>query len=303
MQAITYSDFGGPEVLTLAEVDVPEPGPGQVRVAVRVAAVNALDSKLRRGYMAPDMPAALPAVPGYDLAGVIDALGPDVTGFSVGDEVLGSSVTGAYAQFALAAADALVAKPETVPWEVAGGFSSAALTAERVLSELGVETGMTLLVHGASGAVGQLVVQLARLNGVQVVGSAGAANQDKIRALGAIPILYGEGFADRAAAAVSGRIDRAADIAGHGDLPALVDLVGDAGHVLTIADPSAAEHGVRFSSGMGTSSSGLGALTSKLARAEITLAVEDTYPLAEAAAAQERSEAGHASGRLVLIIP
>ena len=302
MQAITFSQFGGPEVLTLAEIDAPVPGSGQVRVAVRVAAVNAFDWKVRRGLMAPALPKSFPAVPGYDVAGVVDELGDGVSEFAVGDEVMGACVTGAYAQFAVAEVAGLVHKPETVSWEVAGGFDSVARTANRVLNELGVEAGSTVLVHGASGSVGQLAVQLARHRGANVVGSASQANQERIRALGATPIVYGDGFADRASAAAPNGVDFAADLAGRGDLPALIALVGSPDRVLTIADPAAAENGVRFSSGARGAASDRQELVDLLAHARLSLAVEQAYPLAGAALAQERSESGHAGGRLVLVV-
>jgi NADPH:quinone reductase-like Zn-dependent oxidoreductase len=303
MHAISFAQFGGPEVLTLTEVAVPEPGPGQVRVAVRTAAVNGLDWKIRRGLLAPALPHSLPAVPGYDVAGIVDAVGPDVEAFAVGDEVLGASVTGSYAEYALAAADGIVPKPAGVDWAVAGGFDSVARTALRVLAELDVRPGATLLVHGASGSVGQLLVQLALGRGVTVIGTASARNQDQLIALGATAIVYGDGFTDRArSAAGPAGVDRAADLAGKGDLGALVELTGDPAHVVTISDPAAADNGVRFSAGMGFLDPNRSELVAQLADGRLVLAVDGTYPLAEAAAAQQRSEAGHASGRLVLVV-
>ncbi|SDI83454.1 NADPH:quinone reductase [Frankineae bacterium MT45] len=299
MKAISFAAFGGPDVLSLVELPEPQASSGQVRVRVRTAAVNPFDNKVRRGFLQPNLPPSLPSIPGYDAAGVVDQVGADVTEFAVGDEVLGNGFSGAYAEVALADPAKLTRRPPSVSWEVAGGFASVAATAARVLRQLDVQPGQTLLIHGASGAVGQLAVQLAVAAGVNVIGSGGPANQEQLRALGATPVVYGEGLAERVRQ-VSERIDRAFDLGGRGDLPTLIALTGTPEHVITIADPAAAEHGVRFSAG--GESGGLEPLVTKLAAGELTLAIGETFPLADAAAAQALSESGRASGRIILHI-
>jgi NADPH:quinone reductase-like Zn-dependent oxidoreductase len=303
MLAITFSSYGGPEVLELGEQPQPEPGPGQVRVAVRAAAVNAFDTKVRRGLFGPGSVASFPSVPGYDVAGVVDAVGSGVAHFAPGDEVMGGSATGTYAQYALADAASIVAKPAGVAWDVAGGFDSVARTAKRVLDELGVAEGQTVVINGASGAVGQLAVQLARLRAATVIGTASATNQDRVHDLGAQAVVYGDGLVDRVRAIAPNGVDRAFDVAGRGALPDLVELVGgDPSRVITIADPAAADVGVAFSSGQGPSDpTALSTLVDLLAAGQLRLAVQQRFPLAEAAQAQAQSESGHAWGRLVLM--
>lgn len=305
MQAITFSAHGGPDVLELTEQGLPEPGPGQVRVAVRAAAVNPFDTKVRRGLLGPAMPPTFPSIPGYDLAGVVDAVGDPAGGHRTvwrpGDEVLGRSATGAYAQFALADASAIVAKPGEVPWDVAGGFASVAGTAKRGLDLLAVADGHTVLVNGASGSVGQLAVQLAVLRGATVIGTASAANQDRVRELGAEPVRYGPGLVEQVRAIAPDGVDRAFDVAGRGALADLLDLAGgQTDHVITIADPSAADFGVQFHGGGGDPND-LAGLVDLLASGVLSLAVQQDFVLADAAKAQQQSESGHAWGRLVLI--
>jgi NADPH:quinone reductase-like Zn-dependent oxidoreductase len=303
MLAITFSSYGGPEVLQLGERPQPEPGPGQVRIAVRAAAVNPFDTKVRRGLFAPGLPASFPSIPGYDVAGVVDAVGAGVEHFAPGDEVLGGSATGAYAEFALADAGSIVAKPAAVAWDVAGGFDSVARAAKRVLDELGVAEGQTVVINGASGAVGQLAVQLARLRAATVIGTASAANTDRVHDLGAQAVVYGDGLVERVRAIAPNGVDRAFDVAGRGALPDLVELVGgDPGRVITIADPAAGDVGVAFSSGQGPGDpSALSTLVDLLAAGQLRLAVQEQFPFSDAAQAQTQSESGHAWGRLVLM--
>ena len=159
MKAIVFDRFGGTEVLHEADIEVPQPGPGQVRVRVKAAGVNALDGKTRSGMLEAVRPTTLPAVPGGELAGVVDALGEGVTDVQVGDEVLGWSDTGSYAQYALATT--VAPKPAGLDWQDAAALPVASKTAERVLNLLGVAAGETVLMHGASGGVGTLAIQLA----------------------------------------------------------------------------------------------------------------------------------------------
>src|SRR3954451_21957543 len=180
-RVVQYRRFGGPEVLEVVEREDPVPGEGQVRLAVRAAAVNPLDWKLRSGGMASEDAPPEPRVPGFDVAGVVDAVGDGVVEFAVGDEVLGKSVGGAYAEEALAHARALVRKPPEVAWEVAASVPVVATTAYRALALLGLgegdHSGTTLVVDGASGGVGVYAVQLAVARGVTVIGTASEAHQ------------------------------------------------------------------------------------------------------------------------------
>lgn len=303
-RAVRFARYGGPEVLEI--VDVPElhPGPGEVRIAVRAAGVNPFDWKVRRGAMAggagaPDEPQGL----GSDVAGIVDEVGPGVTAFAVGDEVLGSSSTPAYAEQALARPSDLVARPASLPWPVAGGLSVTGRTAYRTLRQLGVAEGDTLLVHGASGGVGFVAAQLAAGWGARVVGTASDRNHERLRSVGVTPVTYGDGLEDRIRAVAPEGIDAVLDTTGHGVLELSVRLAGGTDRVLTIADGSAAEHGVRFSSGDGeVDMAGARAeLVRMIVAGRLDVPVARTLPLTAVADAHRESESGHAGGKIVLM--
>ncbi|PHQ51777.1 NADPH:quinone reductase [Streptomyces cinnamoneus] len=313
IKAVAFSDYGPADVLRLVDVDMPVAGPGQVRIAVRAAGVNPLDHKLRGGGLAEVFPLALPHIPGVEAAGVVEAVGEGVAGVQAGDTVLGRTLTGAYAEQALARADELVVKPVSLCWERAAALPVAAETAWRTLAELGVGEGETLLIHGAAGGVGTLAVQLARSRGVRVIGTASRFNHEYLRGLGAIPVEYGEGLADRVREAAPEGVAAALDAVGKGDAVGVsVELTGDPGRVVTIADAGgAARHGVRFSSGApaapdGASTTAVPALTAALALHDagiLQLPIHRKYPLAEAAEAHRASEHGHLTGKIVLTVP
>lgn len=169
-KAMAFFEPGGPGALRLIDVDEPKAGPGQVRIRVKAAGVQPFDLAVVGGWTPPGADPGLPCIPGNEFAGIIDQLGEDVTGFTVGDEVLGFGLLNSYAEFVVTPADQITAKPQNMTWEVAGGFSAGAQTAHIALHELRVEAGDILLVHGAAGSVGSVAVQLARLRGITVVG-------------------------------------------------------------------------------------------------------------------------------------
>ncbi|NML52126.1 NADP-dependent oxidoreductase [Streptomyces sp. R302] len=303
MDAIVFEEFGGPEVLRYETgAEVPEPGPGEVRLRVAAAGVNPVDWKTRSGLMTEFHPTAFPAVAGIEVAGTVDAIGEGVTGLAVGDEVFGWARSGGYAQYALAGAAEVLPKPTGLSWEAAVGLPVAGETAARVLEQLGVREGETLFLHGAAGVVGTIAVQLAVAAGVTVVGSASAANHDYLRGLGAIPVAYGDGLADRVRAAAPGGVDAVFDAAGFGVLPLAIELAGKE-RVVTIAATDADEHGVLFSvpeTDFGRVRGWLRAQAEGVLAGTLRLRHADTLPLKEAARAQELSEAGHVRGKLVL---
>ncbi|WP_432585033.1 NADP-dependent oxidoreductase [Streptomyces sp. HD1123-B1] len=297
--AIAFSEYGAPEVLRLSEVTPPEPGPGQVRIRVRAASVNPLDMKIRSGLMAAAIPARFPVVPGLDAAGVVDAVGEGAEA-AVGDEVLGATVGGGYGEHALL--ERPVVKPVALSWEVAASLVTVGRTASRVLAQLGVHEGRTLLVHGAAGSVGFLAVQLAVARGITVIGTVGEHDVERVTALGATAVRYGDGWAQRVKAAAPQGVDFVLDASGAGVLADSVTLTGDSAHVITIADMSAAQHGVRFSSG-GADQAGesLSELVRMAADGRLTLPIWRTYPLAEAARAHRDLEARRNRGKAVLL--
>ncbi|RDG35645.1 NADP-dependent oxidoreductase [Streptomyces corynorhini] len=302
MRAIVFHEFGGPEVLRAEDVPEPHAGPGEVRVAVRAAGVNPMDWKIRRGWMEQVSPTTLPAVPGVECAGVVDETGEGVTEFAVGDEVLGWSATGSYAQYALAGP--VAAKPPALGWAEAAALPVAGETAARVLGLLAVRDGETLLVHGAAGAVGAVAVQLAVARGVTVIGTASPARHDYVRSLGAVPVAYGDGLVARVRAAAPQGVDAVFDVAGKGALPDSIELLdGVTDRIVTIADMAAGDLGVVFSSGGMTPEdrrAGLAEHARLAAEGALRVQIARTFPLDEAATAQATSEDGHAGGKLVI---
>jgi NADPH:quinone reductase-like Zn-dependent oxidoreductase len=298
MRAAVYSQAGDPaEVLSVTEVAEPHAGPAQIRVAVRAAGVNPVDWKIVGGMMggSPDSP----RVPGIDAAGVVDEVGEGVTGVEVGDAVFGHAVGGSAAEYAVLSAWA--PKPETASFEVVGGLPVVGETAVRVLDLLGLQPGQTVVVDGASGGVGIVTVQLAVFRGLRVIGTAGEANQDFVRSLGAQPTLHGPGLEDRVRELAPDGIDGAVDTAGKGSARDLVALTGDPAKVVTIADFGAAELGVQVTSGGGDPAPRLARIAELLAADRLQLPIAGTYPLERIGAAYAESKGGHVRGKLVLV--
>jgi NADPH:quinone reductase-like Zn-dependent oxidoreductase len=299
MRAITFSAYGGPDVLQLSEVPIPEPGPGQVRLAVRTAGINPIDWKIRSGGMQQNFQVSFPHTPGLEVAGVVDAVGEGAE-FAVGDEVFGWSETGAYAEYALA--KTLAPKPTSLSWADAAALPVAGETALRVLGLLEVREGETLLIHGASGTVGRFAAQVAVAQGVTVIGTGGSRSLDDLKSLGVVPVRYGDGWVERVREAASGQVDAVFDAAGHGVLPGSVELRGTKDRIVTIADGAAFELGVTFSSGGEQTREVLIGIAGWVTDRGVGIAQGRSYPLAEAAAAQTESEGGHPGGKLTLAV-
>ena len=297
MRAVRYHEYGGPEVLRIENTDSPEAGPGQVRIAVGAASVNPMDLKLRSGAMASG-PLQRPRGTGLDAAGVVDKLGPDVTGVQVGDRVFGAG-SGTLAEQAVLSSFAPV--PDGLSLTQAAALPTVAETAGRVLGLLPDEPGSVLVVDGASGGVGTILVQLAVRRGLQVVGTASAGNQDLLRRLGATPITYGPGLAERVRALV-GQVDGAADLAGKGSPAELVELVGDAGRVVTIADFSGTTGAVVSSGSEGRSWETMAEVADLVAAGELELVMDSELDWSQASEAHRRAESGQATGKIVLTI-
>jgi NADPH:quinone reductase-like Zn-dependent oxidoreductase len=297
MKRVSLAEFGGPDVLHLEGAEEPHAGPGQIRIAVRAAGVNPVDWRIREGQFQKVRPIELPAGVGQDAAGVVDEVGEDVEGAEVGDHVFGRG-SSAYAEFAVLTAWAPM--PEGLTFEEAAGYPSVVETSLRLIRQVGVQSGQTLLVSGASGGVGSAVLQIARDRGITVIGTAGAANQDYLRSLGALATTYGEGWAERVRQL--GQVDAALDLAGSGVIRELVELTGDPQKVISIADLSAPEHGARYSGVTGNVPQALAEAAGLIARGKLHIPVEKTYTLAEAAAAHIDSQAGHTRGRRVIVV-
>lgn len=296
MKKVSFTEHGGPHVLRLIDTEKPHPGPGRVRIAVRAAGVNPIDWRIRQGQMK-NQPPRFPAGVGVDAAGVIDQIGEGVQGAQVGDHVFGTG-SDTYAEFALLSAWAPI--PEGVTFQEAAGYPSVMETALRIIDQIGVRPGQTLLVNGASGGVGSAVLQIARDHGITVIGTAGATNQDYLRDLGALATTYGQGWTERVRRL--GHVDAALDLAGPDAIGDLIELTGDPQKVITIADPDAPKLGVRFSGVPGSMPEALARTVDLIERKQLHIPVQKSYTLDQAATAHIDSAAGHTRGRRVLVI-
>jgi NADPH:quinone reductase-like Zn-dependent oxidoreductase len=299
--AITYDRFGGPDVLTVNEVEAPVPGPGQIQIAVRAAGVNLVDAKLRRGDLAHVFAPHFPAMPGIEAAGVVTALGEGVGKVSLGDEVFGVAANGSYAQ--LAVLSHWYAKPAQIGWDLAAALPTIGETAFRTLHHLGVQPGETLLIHGAGGGVGSLATQLARARDINVIGTAGHDDLAYVESLGAVAIPYGEELVKRVRDQHPGRIDAVLDASGAGVLAESVLLAGGPERVITIADESAPTYDVRFT-GPDPDDRDRTALRKLAALAEndqLRLRIGSRYGLTDARQAHIDMEQRLVRGKLILL--
>ena len=304
MKAVRFDEYGGVDVLHVAEVPRPVPGPGQVIVQVQAAGINPGEAKIREGMLASLWPATFPSGEGSDLAGVVEQLGEGVAGVAVGDEVIGWVDTrSSQAEYAVVDAANLVPKPAPVPWEVAGALGVAGFTASAAVRAVGAGAGDTLVVSGAAGGVGSITVQLARRAGATVIGLAGEANHAWLESHGVIPVSYGEGVADRIRKAAP-KVDAFIDTYG-GDYVelALGELGVEPARVDTIARFDAvAKYGVKAEgNAVGASAQTLAELAGLIASGDLEVPIAATYPLDRVQDAYRRLETGHIRGKIVLI--
>ena len=299
MKAVQFAEYGGPEVLAVVEVDEPHADAGQVRIAVHAASVNPFDSKLRSGSLRQMMPLELPAGIGLEASGVVDEVGEGVTGVAVGDAVFGSG-SPTFAEHAVLKFWAT--KPAGLSFEEAAGYPAAVETAVRILDQLGVRSGQTLVLSGAAGGVGTAAVQIARERGITVIGTASEANQDYLRDLGAIPTTYGDGWVERAGALAPDGVDAAIDIAGAGAVGGLIELTGDPSRVLSISDFSAPSLGAQVSTTAQNQVAAYAEAVRLFEAGSFRLPVTQSFPLEKAGDAQASSETGHVRGKIVVTV-
>jgi NADPH:quinone reductase-like Zn-dependent oxidoreductase len=299
MRALQYKAYGGPEVLDWAEAPEPHAGPGQLRIAVRAASVNPIDWKALTGMLSGGEPLAATGYLGYDAAGVVDEVGDEVTGVTVGDEVFGR---GQNTQAEYAVLDAWAAKAPSIDWAVAAAAGVAGETSERGLRLLDVTAGDTLFVDGGAGGVGAVAVQMALARGAKVIASASQANHDYLRELGAIPVGYGQGVAERIRAAAGGPVDAVFDVAGKTPVEDLISLAPEPSQVVSIANYTAGQAGARVTGGGADSHpmEALAEVAELLAQNQLVIKVQ-TFPFDRAAEAYRISQSGHVRGKLVLV--
>jgi NADPH:quinone reductase-like Zn-dependent oxidoreductase len=308
MRAIAYQEYGGSDRLELTDLPNPKVGPDFVLVRVRAAGVNPVDWKLREGYADSVHDVYFPVVPGWDVAGVVETIGPAVTEFAPGDEVIGyvrrdEVRRGTYAELTPAPIRSLATKPASASWPEAGGLPLVGLTALQALTAIGVGDGDTVLIHAASGGVGHLAVQIARVLGAtKVIGTASPANHAFLSELGAEPVEYGAGLSERLRELAPDGIDAACDFVGGDAVEVSRSVVPDVGRIVSITNAAGVkEIGGRYVF-VRPNAEQLGQLAGWCDEGRLRVHVDRTFPLAEAAAAQDLVRAGHVRGKVVVEI-
>ena len=301
-KAVSYARYGGPEVLEIIDVPEPHVGPGQVRVAVRAAGLNAFDFKLRRDPAI--MPShTLPSRQGSEFSGVIDELGAGVTGVALGDEVLGWAPLNAQAEYVVVKASNVAAKPADLSWASAGGLYSVGNTALRSTDAVAPTPADTVLVSAAAGGVGILAAQFALRAGATVIGTASEENHEFLRGLGIIPVSYGPGLVDRIRAVAPQGITAAIDNAGEETVLAALELGVAPTRINSVAYYEGAEkYGISVVGSGKKTSAELWELARLVASGELVLPIAATYPLEQVREAYERLESRHLRGKVVLLV-
>jgi NADPH:quinone reductase-like Zn-dependent oxidoreductase len=305
MRAVRFHDYGPPEALVVDEVPRPVPHEGDVLVRVHAAGVNPIDWKFRAGHLKDFMPLQLPHIPGFDLAGIVEAVGPDVTGFTVGQAVFGRGA-GSYAEYAIAPATALALKPASITFDQAATIAIGGVTAWAGLFDTArLQPGQRLLVQGAAGGTGSYAVQLGRWKGAHVIGTASSRNLDAVRSLGAQEAI--DYTATPVERAVSG-VDVVFDTVGGETMEQSWQLLKPGGILVEIAgmssEESARQHGVRTSGVQAPPviSDILRQIAELIESGVVRAEIGTVFPLEEAVQAQALSETGHGRGRVVLHI-
>jgi len=303
-RAVRFDRYGDRSVLHVDEVPMPAPSDGEVLVAVRAAAINPGETRIRTGALHDRLPATFPSGQGSDLAGVVTATGAGVSDLSVGDEVLGFSWTrSSHATHTTVPATQLIPKPPQLDWAVAGSLYVAGCTAYAAVRAVEVGPGDTVAVSAAAGGVGSVVVQLLAARGAHVLGIASAANDVWLTANGATPVNYGERLGERLVAHAPDGIDAFIDLYG----PEYVQLAADLGiprHRIEtiIAFDKADELGTKADGSASASSRDvLHEIASLVASGAVTITIAATYPLDRVGDAFAELERHHTHGKIVLL--
>jgi NADPH:quinone reductase len=312
-KAVVATEFGGPEVLSVIDVPVRQPHPGEVLIEVRAAGTNPIDYKQYSGMMGHN-PDNLPIHPGREAAGVVTEVADGAEGpagvIGVGDEVVAFRIAGGYAGEIVVPASAVVPKPTTLSFEQASGMMLTGTTAVHGLAVIRAGAGDTVLIHGAAGGVGLMAVQLAADAGARVIGTASQGGHALLRGLGAEPVTYGPGLEERIRAVAPGGVDAAFDTVGGDEaLDTSLAVVPDRDRIVTaVASPRAFDAGIKVIGGAPGADPGTEIRDE--ARLQLVRLAEDgklrvvvaaTYPLAEAAAANRALATGHTHGKIILI--
>ncbi|PXA82295.1 alcohol dehydrogenase [Auritidibacter sp. NML120779] len=295
MRAMTYSEYGEPQNLELHDVPTPKVAPSAVLIRVERAAVNPVDWKLLSGAMDPMMDTVFPVTPGWDVAGVIEKVGPDVPEFSPGDRVAAYARKdflhgGTYAEYVSVPATSVAHVPDAVDVDTAAGLPLAGLTALRSLETIDVSGDDTVLIHAASGGVGHLAAQLAVDSGASVIGTASEANHERLRELGVQPVAYGDGLEDRVKELAPEGVTAVLDFVGDVRNQTLA-VLADGGRHISTADASVEEKGGHWV-WVRPDGARLRSLLEKVEQRRLTVDIDTTYSLDRATEAMQHNQRG-----------
>jgi NADPH:quinone reductase-like Zn-dependent oxidoreductase len=303
MKAVRFDEYGGVDVLKVVDVPRPAPETGQVLVQVKAAGINPGEAKIRDGLLHSRWPATFPSGQGSDLAGIVAEIGPEVTGFSVGDEVIGwTDNRASQAEYVVVEEQHLTPKPAGVPWEVAGALFVAGATAYATVRAVDLTEGDTIVVSGAAGGVGSIAVQLARRAGATVIGLASEAHHSWLAGHGVIPVAYGDEAADRILRAAD-KVDAFIDTFGADYVQLALELGVEPSRIDTIANFEAVQrYGVKAEgNAAGASASVLAELAGLIADGQLEVPITATFPLDRVQDAYRRLAEGHLLGKIVLL--
>lgn len=305
MRAIALTEYGEPDVLSSQELPDPLLGPDFLLVRVRAAGVNPVDYKIRRGNLRGRFPHHTPLIPGWDVAGVVERVGPAVTEFAEDEEVIGyvrkdHVQHGTYAELVAAPVRTLTRKPTRLDMTTAACLPLAGLTALQCLRAVAVGAGDTVLVHAAAGGVGHLAVQIARALGAErVIGTASERNHEFLRQLGAEPVSYGDGLVERVTELAGDPVDAALDLVGGDALQASAELVADRSRHVSVIDPSVLDQGGHYVF-VRPDAEQLRWLAELADTGRLRVELAEVFPLDRAADAHRLLEKGHVRGKLAL---
>jgi NADPH:quinone reductase-like Zn-dependent oxidoreductase len=309
MKAVVYREFGGPDALEITDVPEPRVGPDWVKISVRAVSVNPVDWKLAGGMLDALLETHFPSIPGWDVAGVVESVGPAVRRLAPGDEVYGyvrkdTIHGGTYAEKVAAPLRTVTLKPKNMDFTQAAAVPLAGLTAyQTLIHDLQIAAGETVVVHAAAGGVGSFAVQIAVAQGARVIGTASEKNHDYLRGLGAIPVTYGEGLVERVREIAPDGVDAVLDLIGGDalkDSPALLSAKSK-GRLVSVTNPVVKELG-GIMGDVHPDVTDLDAITKLVEAGKIKVDVSAVYPLEEVAKAWSENMTGHTRGKIVLTV-
>ncbi len=303
-KAVRFDQYGGIDVLQVVDVEQPVPGEGQVLVHVKAAGINPGEASIRKGLMAARWPATFPSGQGSDLAGVVASVGAGVQGFAVGDEVIGfTHKRASQAEFVVVEASDLTYRPRTVSWEAAGALFVAGTTAYAAIRAVSLKRGDTVVVSGAAGGVGSIVVQLAVSEGAKMIGLASPAHHQWLSDHRVIPVSYGEGVEERIRAVADNHIDAFIDTFGADYVELALKLGVRPERIDTIINFEAvAKYGVKAEgNAQAASAAVLADLAQLIDQGELEIPIAHVYPLAHVREAYRELEQRHTRGKIVLV--